>query len=131
MEQAQKAHTFAMLDAIRGLAALIVAERHLAHYFFDKQLPGSYLAVDIFFVLSGFVIAHAYEPRFAKGMRPTRFFAIRIIRLWPLYIAGCLLGFLTLFLRGDADTSLLLAALPALFFLPRFVLLPGDMAWTL
>ena len=146
-EPLDKPHTFEMLDVIRGLAAIMVAEGHLAHYFFDKQMPGRYLAVDVFFVLSGFVLAHAYEPRFAQGLRAGRFLTIRLIRLYPLYLVGFLLGLLNLWLTDMAQHVTLLgyylpfATVFAMLFLPLMIapvpngpgtLYPLDHpAWTL
>lgn len=52
-------HVFLGLDGARGIAAIAVAVYH-AHPLFDSQLfPGGYLAVDLFFVMSGAVIVHA------------------------------------------------------------------------
>lgn len=56
-------YRFDTLDAMRGVAALIVVVHH-AHSLWGRQLvPAGYLAVDLFFVLSGFVIANAYERK--------------------------------------------------------------------
>jgi peptidoglycan/LPS O-acetylase OafA/YrhL len=46
----------------------------------------------LFFVLSGFVIAHAYERRLEQGLSAGRFMALRYIRLWPVYALGAALG---------------------------------------
>jgi peptidoglycan/LPS O-acetylase OafA/YrhL len=78
------------LDALRGVAALMVATMHLSW-------PGgvfahSYLAVDFFFVLSGFVIAEAYEDRLKGGMRFGDFAWRRLVRLWPLFVLAVGLG---------------------------------------
>jgi peptidoglycan/LPS O-acetylase OafA/YrhL len=83
--------TFATLDGLRGVAALFVAMRHTS-FFHGLNIHGGYLAVDLFFVLSGFVIAHAYERRLAQGLSPGRFLAMRYLRLWPVYVLGALLG---------------------------------------
>lgn len=133
-ERLDKPHTFEMLDGIRGLAALLVAERHLAFYFYHKQLPGSYLAVDIFFVLSGFVLAHAYEPRFAAGLRWGKFLLMRLIRLYPLYLVGMVLGLLNLWLGSSQllpEGYLPLATLMAVLFLPLMITPPAATAGTL
>ena len=53
--------------------------------------PRAYLAVDFFFVLSGFVMARTYEPKLAKGLGGERFFRLRYLRLWPTIAFGCLL----------------------------------------
>jgi peptidoglycan/LPS O-acetylase OafA/YrhL len=88
-------------------------------------LRSSYLAVDLFFVLSGFVIAHAYEGRLRSGLPVTTFMAIRLIRLYPLYLLGTALGIglaAAQIMFGQellwTRQSLLMAALFALFFLP-------------
>jgi peptidoglycan/LPS O-acetylase OafA/YrhL len=57
-----------------------------ATYFFVNPPVEAYLAVDFFFTLSGFVLAHAYGQRLREGMTATYFMALRIIRLYPLYV---------------------------------------------
>lgn len=59
-------------------------------------VPHGYLAVDFFFILSGFVLARAYEQRLEAGMRIGKFFAARVFRLMPLSILGALAGFAVL-----------------------------------
>ncbi len=54
-------------------------------------MPG-YLAVDLFFVLSGFVIAANYTDRLANQLSVAKFFEVRLIRLFPLYVLGFALG---------------------------------------
>jgi peptidoglycan/LPS O-acetylase OafA/YrhL len=71
-------------------------------------LPCSFLAVDLFFLLSGFVLASAYEKRFQRGMTAAAFLRIRLIRLYPLYILGTLMGVLVALLAmkfGGAGLS--------------------------
>jgi len=82
---------FLTLDGLRGVAAVFVAMRHTL-YFQGLGVGGGYLAVDLFFVLSGFVIAHAYERRLAAGMGAGRFIVLRYLRLWPVYLIGAVLG---------------------------------------
>ena len=82
---------FATLDGLRGVAAVFVAMRHIA-FFKALNIHGGYMAVDLFFVLSGFVIAHAYERRFERGLTAGRFLASRYLRLWPVYALGAVLG---------------------------------------
>ena len=79
-----------MLDGLRGVAAIAVM---LFHFF--PQLPGGlighgYLAVDFFFLLSGFVIAYNYDDKIASGLTFRRFALIRAIRLYPLVVAAVL-----------------------------------------
>jgi peptidoglycan/LPS O-acetylase OafA/YrhL len=82
---------FLALDGLRGVAAVFVAMRHTA-FFHNVGIHGGFMAVDLFFVLSGFVIAHAYEQRLAAGMAPGRFLLMRYLRLWPVYALGAVIG---------------------------------------
>lgn len=115
---------FAILDGMRGLAALAVIADHVPSTFFTTLLPGRYLAVDFFFVLSGFVLAHVYAERLRSKMTLGQFMRVRVVRLYPLYILGTLAGAalaLISALKGWDDASLSQIAtsvLFALFLLP-------------
>ncbi len=116
--------TFHTLDALRGVAALIVLFFH-AGFFFGVAPPAEgYLAVDLFFAMSGFVIAYRYEDDLAKGLSLGAFMALRLRRLYPLFLLGTILGVLPALASlaaGHPDTlhEGLLAAFPfALFMLP-------------
>jgi peptidoglycan/LPS O-acetylase OafA/YrhL len=81
------------LDGLRGLAALAVVAFHV--YAADNPaLPFSsaYLAVDLFFALSGFVLSHAYDERLAGGLSLQGFMRLRLIRIYPAYLIGLGLG---------------------------------------
>ncbi len=82
-------HKFVALDSVRGIAALLVALVHLTAdgYFYDfPPIRHGGLAVPLFFVLSGFVIAHTYGGRIRSGS-DTKSFAIRRFgRLYPLHL---------------------------------------------
>mgnify|MGYP003579300107 CR=1 FL=1 len=84
---------FVVLDGMRGLAALAVITDHVPSEFMRALLPGRYLAVDFFFVLSGFVLAHVYGERLRQGMGLLSFMRVRLIRLYPLYLAAVLISF--------------------------------------
>lgn len=105
------ADRFTVLDAWRGVAALMVA---LTRYHTDTALFSSalvqhaYLFVDFFFVLSGFVIAHAYGDKLHDGISALRFMIRRFGRLWPLHVS-----LLALFVAGE--TISLLRASPEAF----------------
>lgn len=69
---------------MRGLAALCVAIYHFA----EGAVFGGYLAVDFFFVLSGFVLMNTYGDRLAAGMSGGHFIKLRIVRIMPVYWLG-------------------------------------------
>lgn len=86
---------YPILDGLRGVAAIIVVTFHLAEPFstsnLDKMVNHGYLAVDFFFILSGFVIGYAYDDRWKK-LSIGNFFRRRVIRLQPMVILGMTLG---------------------------------------
>lgn len=88
---------FELLDGMRGIAAIAVVLFHFMEIaqpdYRNNFIPRSYLAVDFFFCLSGFVIAYAYDSKLASIGRK-RFFALRLIRLHPLVVIGSLIGIL-------------------------------------
>jgi peptidoglycan/LPS O-acetylase OafA/YrhL len=85
-------HTYDVLDGMRGVAAFAILTLHFNPEFgLAPWLPSAYLAVDFFFMLSGFVLAHAYDRRFESGMSATRFLSVRFIRLYPLYVLSVMI----------------------------------------
>ena len=82
------------LDALRGIAALCVLHFHTVWLLYpDPKVTGKgYLAVDFFFMLSGYVMSRTYEHRFASGFGAARFMAARYRRLWPIMAIGALIG---------------------------------------
>jgi len=111
------------LDGLRGVAALAVVLYH-ASPAGHSLLPGGYLAVDLFFMLSGFVIDRAYATRLAAGMGLGEFLARRAARLYPAYLLGLAVPFLAL-LAGVApgNPAAQIANLP--LYLTNFVMLPS------
>ncbi len=106
------------LDALRGLAALLVLAYHLRGLALpDAVLSHGYLAVDLFFVISGFVLARAWDARLAAG-EGARFLGRRLARLYPMMLLGLALGAASWLARGDAPASLLLLVPMALLFIP-------------
>jgi len=81
---------FRELESLRGVAALMVAWYHSAFISGDRPaiLENAALFVDFFFVLSGFVMAHAYGSRIAEGLKFGDFLILRLGRLWPLHIVA-------------------------------------------
>lgn len=134
---------FLTLDGIRGLAAgAVVVIHNILFWGMASDAPAIPFAVDMFLVISGFVIAFAYEPRFKEGMSPLGFMRQRFIRLYPLYLVGVTAGGLVLMVAAFGDvqqmTSLVISAFPAFLMLPSPPmnewgdLYPLDVpAWTL
>lgn len=87
---------FLILDALRGIAAIMVVMMHgfeiyCGGDYHRMYINHGYLAVDFFFMLSGYVMAHAYDDRWDR-MTVRDFFKRRLIRLHPLIIVGTVLG---------------------------------------
>jgi peptidoglycan/LPS O-acetylase OafA/YrhL len=118
---------YATLDGLRGATALLVVIVHFPSFFHLRSIEHGYLAVDLFFAMSGFVIGNAYDRKLASGALSWRqYVVLRLIRLYPLYCAGVALGVVALMLRLPAsDWTLLASALPAsVLMLPSHVALP-------
>lgn len=86
---------YEILDGLRGVAALLVIIFHLLETYSRgpayQIINHGYLAVDFFFVLSGFVIGYAYDDRWDR-MSLTGFFKRRLVRLHPMVMAGTITG---------------------------------------
>ncbi|ATU91711.1 acyltransferase family protein [Phyllobacterium zundukense] len=81
-----------LLDAMRGVAALLVVFFHAGSFTQTNYAAKGYLAVDFFFALSGFVIAMSYGGRLRGGLSVWRFTLMRLIRFYPLFVLGLALG---------------------------------------
>ena len=99
-----KAH-YDLLDGLRCVAALMVIWYHIFEgYAFAggsiiETFNHGYLAVDFFFILSGFVIGYAYDDRWGRNLTMKNFFKRRLIRLHPMVIIGAVLGAITFCLQ--------------------------------
>lgn len=95
---------YELLDGLRGVAALMVMWYHVFEGFctspLDQRFNHGYLAVDFFFILSGFVVGYAYDDRWKGKMKQRDFFLRRLIRLHPMVIAGVLIGSITYMVQG-------------------------------
>ncbi|NVE94769.1 acyltransferase [Altererythrobacter sp. JGD-16] len=114
------------LDLLRGIAAIAVMLRHYPWPGHQVPiLPSSFLAVDLFFLLSGYVLAATYEPRLLGNMSAGNFMTRRLTRMYPLYFLGLALALLAcLGAVGThppavmSQSEFALAAFFNLFFLP-------------
>lgn len=116
---------YKVLDGLRGIAAIGVLLWHLSIIGLPHIAPHGYLAVDFFFLLSGFVISHSYQERLSS-MLFHDFLKLRIIRIFPLCTLGILVGsvyfIIRYFARRDSQYSIndiLFGTLFNLFLLPK------------
>jgi len=114
---------YEILDGLRGVAAMLVVAFHLFETYFhmspDQPINHGYLAVDFFFVLSGFVIGYAYDDRWRPTPNPSRegrgvnsftlwtFFKRRLIRLHPMLMFGTLFGALMFYFGSCGEFPLI------------------------
>lgn len=121
-------HKFGVLDGLRGIAALAVMIFHRREWFGGNSVFGhAYLAVDFFFMLSGFVIAHAYQQRLTAPGSFGPFLRNRVLRLHPMLMAGAVLALLVAIMEQRSGKPTLLEW-PALTFLASLAPLPA--LWT-
>lgn len=92
---------YTILDGLRGVAAITVIWFHVFEAFatshLDQKINHGYLAVDFFFILSGFVMGYAYD---AKTMTTADFLKRRFIRLHPMVVLGAVIGAALFYLQG-------------------------------
>lgn len=127
-----KAH-YDLLDGLRGVAALLVVFYHVFEGF--QFASGSstvgginhgYLAVDFFFILSGFVVGYAYDDRLGTTMTLGNFFKRRLIRLHPMVVMGAVIGVAAFCIGGSgrwdgshaATSAVMLALLCMMLLVP-------------
>ena len=136
---------YELLDGLRGVAAILVLFYHIFEGFSFAEVTNGdgdgiittlnhgHIAVDFFFILSGFVISYAYDSRW-KGMSTWQFFKRRLIRLHPMLIMGAVIGFLAFafvgFERLDGTAApagwVMTALLLTMFMIPAVPGLPYE-----
>lgn len=111
-----------ILDGLRGVAAIMVVWFHIFEAYatshLDQRINHGYLAVDFFFILSGFVIGYAYDDRWGN-MSIKDFLKRRVIRLHPMVVMGAVIGGIMFYFQGcsvwDVSQVTVLALLIATF----------------
>jgi peptidoglycan/LPS O-acetylase OafA/YrhL len=93
------------LDGLRGIAALSVVLFHINHSGYNIFNSG-YFAVDLFFEMSGYVLALNYANAVGDISSVKRFYRNRAWRLLPLHVVGCLLGIVMLVFQTKAGNIL-------------------------
>ncbi|QGX91643.1 acyltransferase [Tatumella sp. TA1] len=77
------------LTGIRGIAALLVVFYHLLHHSINFNLiKNGYLSVDLFFILSGFIMMYVHSNDFNQKIISKNYFSFmisRVKRIWPAY----------------------------------------------
>lgn len=136
---------YELLDGLRGVAALLVLIYHIFEGLAFAQLSdgvGSgviatlnhgHIAVDFFFILSGFVISYAYDDRWGK-MSLGGFFKRRLTRLHPMLIMGAVIGTIALLAVGcerwDGSVTpigwVMAALMLTMFMIPALPAMPYE-----
>jgi peptidoglycan/LPS O-acetylase OafA/YrhL len=124
-----------ILDGLRGVAAVMVVAFHVfeanATSHLDQIINHGYLAVDFFYVLSGFVIGYAYNDRWGK-MSVASFFKRRLIRLHPMVVMGMIVGAIGFYFQASViwpGISQVPVWKMLLVMLIGFTLIPVPLSW--
>ena len=125
-------HRFLLLDGLRGIAALMVLGYHLFEAIAfaanapEQHMFHGFLAVDFFFILSGFVMGYAYDKRW-NSMTIGQFIRLRLIRLHPMVIMGIIIGILAFYLQGCVNWEGNIIPSPTIFLciIMSLILLPA------
>lgn len=141
MAESRNKSRFHVLDGMRGIAAIVVMLFHYSPFLTHAMLQNGYIAVDFFFVLSGFILSHSYENRIQNGMSSYEFISKRIARLYPMLLMGLVVGAPTyyIFVKTGYFTyplgDILKSILYNIFFLPFIKVGPifptNDPLWSL
>ena len=136
---------YELLDGLRGVAAILVLFYHIFEGFsfaevtngdgdgIIRVLNHGHIAVDFFFILSGFVISYAYDDRWKK-MSTWQFFKRRLIRLHPMLVMGAIIGTMAFafvgFEKWDGNTApmgwVMTAMLLTMFMIPAIPGVPYE-----
>jgi peptidoglycan/LPS O-acetylase OafA/YrhL len=116
---------YEILDGLRGVAAISVMLYHFAQDAYSYHiLANAPFCVDLFFMLSGFVLCHSYKDRLIRGLTATEYIARRVIRLYPMFLISMVIGIPTLGaltalgLSGYSWNNFLSASIGNLLFVP-------------
>jgi len=107
---------YQILDGLRGVASVLVIIFHVFETFtggnrFKQIINHGYLAVDFFFLLSGFVIAYAYDDRWGK-LTQWDFYKRRLVRLQPMVVMGSVIGAALFYFQASPAVFPLIAGTP-------------------
>jgi len=118
--KSSKTH-FNTLDGLRGILAIAVVIHHYSMHFELKWMNNAWVAVDIFFIISGFVITHSYERRITEGESFYNFMYRRLNRLYPMFLFAVILSVIGFYLFTTTPNTILIEkALLSSFALPYY-----------
>jgi peptidoglycan/LPS O-acetylase OafA/YrhL len=110
---------FEALDGLRGVAAVCVLLCHAAlRNFSTRVFERGYLAVDLFFMLSAFVLAYSQDQLLRQGLGAGGFMTKRLIRLYPVILISALLGVIAALVAGFTPRLTALALVAQLLLIP-------------
>lgn len=104
MTMSSSDHRYEVLDGLRGIAAISVMLIHLPtgrH----ALMPHAAISVDLFFILSGFVLTRSYRERLLGGMSVWSYLKRRLIRIYPMFFVGMVIGVVSLVVAIRAGES--------------------------
>ncbi len=138
------AHKLEWVQALRGIAALLIVVVHARRFFFDTPWQGfaqRYMlptaqGVDLFFLVSGFIMVYTTTRSDGSVRDTARFLAKRFARIWPVYAVMVGINAVLLWTWAEpvpslADTAQSLAFLPIDTNQPPYLGLPLSIGWTL
>lgn len=115
-------YTFVVLDALRGLAAGVVVLSHASLVLFGfGGIQNAGLAVDFFFMLSGFVLTHAYRAKLNGGDYVRTFLFRRVVRLFPLIVIATIISVIPFIFRFSDYIYLLRLSIQGFFLIPEYL----------
>jgi len=124
MPQREEKSQILYLDLLRGVAAICVLLLHWFSGHGSSLFGSSVLAVDFFFMLSGFVISYSYCDRFRNGYSFGKYMKHRFVRLYPLIVLGLIFGLIRNMLRDYVENGQFISGelftqfLLSIFFIP-------------
>ena len=120
---------YEILDGLRGVAAIMVLIYHICETHWgqtSQPVAHGYLAVDLFFLLSGFVIGYAYDDRWRKGLTLGEFLKRRITRLHPMVVLSAMVNLVCMcFLAGGLIFPDVSMGQVSLAWLLSILMIPG------